>query len=145
MKVIAICFLTSAFVVAADDGEMTRKDLQKMQGDWAAVEMIREGNPLERDSAQAYFRTVENETYTMARYRKVVGKGAFKIDATKSPKWIDVTPAAPNAKSLKGIYEWDGDKLKIIFGAADGERPTNFKCPPGSPNSYTLWEREVRK
>ena len=142
MRFVAGWILAGAFFLVADDADPTKKDLQKMQGEWASVEMIREGNPLERDAAQAYFRTVEGETYTMARYRKVVGKGKFKIDATKSPRQIDATPAPPNTKTLKGIYEWDGDKLKIIFGPPDGERPTDFKSEPGSPNSYTLWERE---
>jgi uncharacterized protein (TIGR03067 family) len=144
MKLITVCTLLSACLLNPDDADSTRKDLQKMQGDWAAVEMVREGNPLERDSAQAYFRTVKGETYTMARYRKVLGKGTFKVDATKTPKWIDATPAMPNAKTLKGIYEWDGDRLKITFGAPGGDRPTDFNSPPDSPNSYTLWEREKK-
>ena len=145
MKVIACCAMIGAMLLNVDDADLNKKDLQKMQGDWAAVEMVREGNPLERDSAQAYFRTVEGTHYTMVRYRKVVGKGTFKLDATKSPRWIDATPDTPNAKALKGIYEWDGDNLKITFGAPDGERPKDFKSPPGSPNSYTLWEREKKQ
>ncbi|CAN5361370.1 hypothetical protein BH10PLA2_BH10PLA2_37080 [soil metagenome] len=144
MKLLTACLLAGSFFLIADDSDLTKKDLQKMQGEWAAVEVVREGNPLERDAAQAYFRTVKDETYIMARFRKVVGKGTFNIDATKSPRHIDATPAPPNTKTLKGIYEWDGDKLKIIFGPPDGERPTDFKTEPGSPNSYTLWERESR-
>jgi uncharacterized protein (TIGR03067 family) len=106
--------------------------------------MVRDGNPLERDSAQAYFRTVTGENYSISRYRKELGKGTLKIDATRSPRWIDATPSAPNARPLKGIYEWDGDKLKMIFAGPGAERPRNFKSLPGSGSSYTLWEPEKK-
>jgi uncharacterized protein (TIGR03067 family) len=147
VKLLGCSLLTVAIVLLADDSDANKKDLQKMQGDWGAVELARDGNRLEPVDAQAYFRTVEGGTYTMTRYRKALGKGTFKIDASKNPREID---AHTNAKGknvvVKGIYEWDGDKLRIMFGPADGARPTSFKLPPpGTPGSYTLWEREVKE
>jgi uncharacterized protein (TIGR03067 family) len=118
-----------------------------MQGDWAAVEVVRDGFPLAPDDAQAYFRTVAGDQYTMARYRKILGKGTIKVDASKTPKEIDAhTTAQGKTVVIKGIYEWDGDKLKIMFGPADGARPTSLKLPtPGTQGSYTVWEREAKK
>jgi uncharacterized protein (TIGR03067 family) len=144
MKLLACAFLVGFLTFLADDAGQNKKDLDKMQGEWASVEMIRDGISLERDSAQAYFRTVEGEKYTISRYRKVAGTGIFKLNAAKSPREIDATPQVPGAKTLKGIYEWDGDKLKMIFGPPGGDRPADFKCPPGAQQSYTLWEREKK-
>lgn len=146
MKLLGCLVLAGVLCCSADDADVNKKDLQKMQGDWAAVEFVREGHPLAPDDAQAYFRTVEGDHYTMSRYRKVQGKGTIKLDATKTPREIDATPTIPGKQVLvKGIYEWDGDKLKIMFGAPDGARPTSFKIPPpGTPGSFTVWEREKK-
>lgn len=146
MRLISCSLLVGALFLGADETDLNKKDLAKMQGDWAAVEMYRDGHPLTADNAQAYFRTVEGDTYTMSRYRKVAGKGTLKLDASKSPKEIDASPALPGKKVVvKGIYEWDGDKLKILFGSPDGERPTSLKVPsPGTPGSYTVWEKEKK-
>jgi uncharacterized protein (TIGR03067 family) len=144
VKLLGFSILAIAISLIGDDAELTKKDLQKMQGDWAAFEIIRDGNKLPTDDAQAYFRTVEGEAYSVSRYRKVMGTGTIKIDATKSPREINAQPSGAGAKLQKGIYEWDGDKLKINFGPPGGDRPTDFKSPPGSGRAYTVWEREKK-
>jgi uncharacterized protein (TIGR03067 family) len=144
VKLFACWILASAIISIADDSDLAKKDLQKMQGEWACLEMIRDGNPLTTDDAQSYFRSVTGDTYSIAKYRKVLGKGTIKIDAGKMPREIDAQPSVAGAKLQKGIYAWDGDKLKIIFGPAGGERPKDFKAPQGSGRSYTVWEREKR-
>ncbi len=144
MKLLGCWMLAGAICFVADDAELTKKDLQKMQGEWACSEMVRDGNKLEPDDAQAYFRSVQGESYTISKYRKVLGTGTIKIDAGKTPREIDAQPALQGAKLQKGIYEWDGDKLKIIFGPAGGDRPKDFKAAPGSQRAYTLWEREKK-
>ena len=142
MKLLLFSLLTGAIMLVADDAELTKKDLQRMQGDWAAVEISRDGFKLTPDDAQAYFRNVKGDAYTMSKYRKVVGTGTIKIDAGKAPREIDAQPAQAGAKLQKGIYEWDGEKLKIYFGAPGGDRPKDFKTQPGVPGSFTLWEKE---
>jgi uncharacterized protein (TIGR03067 family) len=144
VKLLLFSLLTGAIIFVADDAELTKKDVQKMQGDWAAVEISRDGNKLTPDDAQSYFRNVKGDVYTMSKYRKVVGTGTIKIDAGKSPREIDAQPAVAGAKLQKGIYEWDGEKLKIYFGAPGGDRPKNFKTEPGLPGSFTLWESEKK-
>jgi uncharacterized protein (TIGR03067 family) len=147
MKLLGGSLLAGLLLLVTEDAEANKKELAKMQGDWAAVEVVRDGHPLAPDDAQAYFRTVEGDTYTMARYRKVLGKGTIKLDATKAPREIDATTTVQGKQVLiKGIYEWNGDKLRIMFGPPDGARPTSFKLPPaGTPGSYTVWEREAKK
>jgi uncharacterized protein (TIGR03067 family) len=57
--------------------------------------------------------------------------GARKIDPTKNPKEITLTPDGSN-KSLLGIYKLEGDTLTLCFGE---KRPTDFKAKEGP----TLW------
>jgi uncharacterized protein (TIGR03067 family) len=47
----------------------------------------------------------------------------LKLDPAKSPKEIDIS-------SYKGIYEFDGDDLRIAYDTGDGTRPTTFDAKP---------------
>ena len=51
--------------------------------------------------------------------------GTFKLDATKTPKEIDLKMEEKNDKIDKAIYEINKDTLKIAIGVK--ERPKDFK------------------
>jgi uncharacterized protein (TIGR03067 family) len=125
------------------DGDATKKDLEKMQGDWAAASMVVDGTKLSDDEAQCLFRTVKGDHYTVYHFNKEIGKGALAIDATKKPKTIDATPAG-KAKPLRGIYELEGDRLKVCFAPPGKDRPTDFEAKEGSGHTLTVWEREKK-
>jgi uncharacterized protein (TIGR03067 family) len=133
---------------AADDpkDDATAKDLKAMQGDWQALSMVQDGLPIPEDDAQALFRTVKDDHYTVYRYRQAVGKGTFKVDATRTPRTIDFMPAAPAggvAKPILGIYEWDGkDRYRVCYTPPGQERPTDFTCKKDSNRTLAVWGRE---
>ena len=133
-------------VGAAPKDDASAMDLKKMQGDWVVISMIKDGTRIPDDDAQALFRTVKDDTYTVSRFSKVVGKGNFKIDATKKPKTIDSTPAGPADKApvIHGIYELKGDTLKTCNAPPGKERPTNFEAKEGSEHTMILWQREKK-
>jgi uncharacterized protein (TIGR03067 family) len=142
--------LTVAVLLAADQppADATKKDLEKLQGDWAAVSFVSNGFKLADDDAQAYFRTIKGNQYTVSRYDKVMGKGNFTLDATKKPKTIDIETYLPGGKKgppVLGIYEFDGEKWKLCHGRPGSERPTAFESKEGSGLSLTVWEREKKK
>jgi uncharacterized protein (TIGR03067 family) len=122
------------------------KDLKKMQGDWVVVSMEADGMRIPDDDAQALFRTVKGDKYTVSRYRKVAGKGTIKLDATKKPRAIDATPdgAAAKGRPILGIYEFDGEKLKLCFAPPGMDRPTEFRSKEGSGHTLTVWQPEKK-
>jgi len=64
-----------------------------------------------------------------------IDHGTYSIDATKSPKEMDIRPEiGPGAgKVVKAIYEFNGDKLRVCYALQDGtERPKEFKTAPDS-------------
>lgn len=121
-------------------------DLAKMQGDWMIASMTNNGLKLSDDEAQTLFRTVAGNRYTIFSFNKPVSRGTFKIDATKKPKTIDSTPASskPDSKPMLGIYEFNGDTLKICNAPPGMPRPTDFEAKAGSNQTRIIWQPEKK-
>jgi|SRR5438445_7952761 len=142
LPVLVLCLLA----VGADKDDANKKDLEKMQGDWAALSMVVDGEKLPDDEAQSLFRTIKDNQYTVSRFKKAIGKGSFKLDATKKPKTIDATPvvSGQEVKPMLGIYELDADKLRLCFARPGQPRPTDFSAKEDSGRTLTVWEREKK-
>ena len=135
--------VTGILIAAAPpEGDANQKDLEKMQGDWAAVSIVRDGTKLSDDEAQSLFRTVKGNEYTVFLFSKPVGKGTFTIDARKNPKQIDARPAG--AKPLLGIYTLEGERWKMCFAPPGKVRPADFSAKEGSEHTLIVWEREKK-
>lgn len=75
-------------------------------------------------------------------------KGTFKLDPTAKVKTIDLTmtePAAPGGKgqvqTVLGVYELDGDTLKLCFGEGPNQpRPEELK-PDGKRVAVVTFAR----
>jgi uncharacterized protein (TIGR03067 family) len=140
------CILVGALALLAAEGgdDASRKDLAAMQGDWQCLAMTVDGQVVPDDDAQGLFRTVKGDQYTVSRYDKAIGKGTIKLDATKSPKEVDATPAGPAGKAgpMKGIYEVGPDTLKLCFARPGKDRPKDFTSKAGAGHTLTVWTRE---
>jgi uncharacterized protein (TIGR03067 family) len=145
--ILTIAAATAIALAGEKKDDPNKLDREKMQGDWAAVIYVVDGQALADDDAQSFFRTVKGDRYTVFHFDKPLGKGTFKIDATKQPKTIDAWPAnAPDkSKPLLGIYEFAGEKYKVCFAAPGKPRPTEFSSKEGSGNTLTVWEREKKQ
>lgn len=71
-------------------------------------------------------------TITVREGDKTKDEGAtFKLDATKTPGHIDITPPSGD-KTVLGIYQTkatkEGLELTLAFAKNSGERPTDFKA-----------------
>jgi uncharacterized protein (TIGR03067 family) len=117
-------------------------DLKRMQGDWMVVSMTANGMKYPDEEAQSLFRTIEGNNYLVARYSKPVGKGTFKLDPAAMPKTIDSLPAADPSKPILGIYEFDGETLKICNAPPGKPRPGDFEAKAGSGHTVTEWQPE---
>lgn len=144
------CFvlLLAGIVAIADQpkNDAGKKDFEKMQGEWVMESMIFDGQPVPDDDAQSRFRSVKGDQYAVTRFDKPSGKGTFSIDATQKPKTIDLTPVTPKGKgpTIKGIYEFDGEKIRMCYGRPGTDRPKEFKSVEDSMISITVWEREKK-
>jgi uncharacterized protein (TIGR03067 family) len=140
------CIVLLLAADAAKEDEASKKDAEKMQGDWAAVSMIQDGTKYPDDDAQSFFRTVKGDEYTVFHFDQPLAKWKFRLDATKKPKTIDVLkPDDDKAPAVLGIYEFDGDKFKLCVAAPGKDRPTAFESKEGSGQTLSVWEREKKK
>lgn len=140
--------LSLAFVLAvggakaADD--VSRADLEKLQGEWVMVSAQRDGKEMPAEEAAKMLRVVKGDGYVLTRDDKVVAKGTIKLDASKTPRAIDVTRSEGDGagKSALGIYEVDGDMQKVCLAQPGKDRPTEFSAKEGSGHTLAVWKRK---
>ena len=77
--------------------------------------------------------------------RSIVEKQfSYRVDATKSPKHLDITPDKPNqGETTLGIYALTGDELKVClrYDRNQGGRPTEFSTKADSGLVLMVFKR----
>jgi uncharacterized protein (TIGR03067 family) len=129
-------------LVAADDAKKDDKDL--WQGTWVMLSGEANGETIAPEQAQLFKRVVKGDKLTITRDGEELYQGSFKLDPSKKPKSIDVTIETGDAKGMTmiGIYEFDGDTLKICMARLDSPRPTEFTGKAGSNQTFAKWKKE---
>lgn len=148
MSLVAL-FCVSGFAVAggsgllADDPADLEKELRKFQGAWTIESSVTGGMEIPRADLKGFLVIYEGEKHTVKNGDQVIQVGTQKIDPSKSPKTIDVTMlSGPNKGAVMlGIYEFDGDTLKVCFDSQGKKRPTEFKSMAGSQNFVNVHKR----
>jgi uncharacterized protein (TIGR03067 family) len=132
-------------LIAADDkkDDAAKKDVEKLQGEWAMSSHEYNGEKLADDQVKNYKRTVKDDHFAVDLADKTIVEGTFTLDASKKPRTIDITLESRDQKGKKmlGIYEIDGDTYKVCLAAPDIERPGEFVSKPDSSHALTTWKR----
>jgi uncharacterized protein (TIGR03067 family) len=107
-----------------------KKETEKLQGKWKIVKF--ETPPDKQRSAEVLANLhliFADGKLTTCIDDRLVEETSFKLDPTKNPKWFDTvsTTGSNKGKIAEGIYELDGDNLKICIGPPGQKRPTEFK------------------
>ena len=135
-------FFLGTFVHGA--GDATKEDLERLQGKWKFVERIIDGKKQTGKQLES--------TWTFDGNRVIYHVDAdllaiVTLNAKTNPKTFDFDHESKDPKRVqkgrKGIYEIDGDILKICV-VAEGktkERPTAFESKEGSGYALTILKR----
>lgn len=135
---------------AAD--EAVARDMKALQGEWEAVEAEFGGEPMDRIAVRKLNRLIRIKGNSFHEERlhngKAVGAdGKFEINPkTKAFDFVGKVTGTNDAFEYVGIYEFDGDKLKLCCRAnTDGNatRPKKFKSDSQKPNwsHYYVYKR----
>ena len=127
----------------ADEKADLEKEVRKFQGIWTFESSEAGGKKLPIDELKGLILTFEGAKHTVKKGDEVIQVGTQKLDPSKSPKTIDVTMVeGPNKGTVMlGIYEIDGDTLKVCFDPQGKKRPTEFKSAAGSENFVNVHKR----
>jgi uncharacterized protein (TIGR03067 family) len=128
----------------APSRQAARDDLKKLQGTWECVAMEREGDEVPAESFKGSKAVYEDDLVTLYRESEVFRRGLVTLDASKSPKRTNTWDlGGPYADStVPGIYELDGDTLKICFSRPGADRPTEFTTKKAPGFLYCVYKRK---
>ena len=135
---------------AADD-KVIEGDLKKMQGEWLATALDGGGQSAPKELIKGFRVTIKGDEMLILVKDHPDDKHAatIKLDATKTPKTIDVTPAGPEKdNTIHGIYAFENGTLKIYAPNKPGNestRPKEFKSPTEDDASLLVLERVKEK
>lgn len=130
-------------------GAAVKVELKAMAGTWRFVSAENNGaKAAEGDLEGDRWVRDAGGTWSLRRGDKTVLEWSVKaIDVTQTPKSIDIEVASGTHKGVvyKGIYELDGDTLRICFALPDrAARPTEFSAGTGSVCALSEFKREKK-
>jgi uncharacterized protein (TIGR03067 family) len=122
------------------------RELKAMAGSWRPISAENNGyKSSEGDLTGILWIRDADGKWTAQRSGKAVVEWAVKnIDPTQNPKTIDIEVTAGTYKGVVylGIYELDGDTLRICFALPDKpERPTEFLAAKGTVRALSEFKR----
>jgi uncharacterized protein (TIGR03067 family) len=132
--------------VAAGADEASDKDYKAFEGEWRFVSIQADGNDLPAETFKTSRLICKGRDFT-AINPDGTSRGTFSLDATKSPKTIEITVTEGPEKGEKfvGIYELKGDTYKLCGSFKSKERPRAFESKPGSGQVFEVLERHKEK
>ena len=115
-----------------------------LEGEWDLVSAVMDGKPMDDSMVKWVTRVTRGNQTTVYAGPQVMLKVEFTVDASTTPKAIDyVGLAGPNqGKVQHGIYEFEGDLLKMCVAAPGTARSTTFESMPGDGSTLTVWKRK---
>jgi uncharacterized protein (TIGR03067 family) len=111
-------------------------DLLGLQGKWTVDSFEYNGAPVEL--MKEAVREFNGDQYTLTPKSGEAISGVARIDSGKKPKEIDLEI---NERTLKGIYELDGDTLKMSYTLNGDERPKELVSKPDSGVVLVIHQR----
>ena len=131
-------------LITAGDPPMT--DLDRLQGTWILVAMEREGEPVPAEDLNKGNAVYEQNRITLREGERVRRRGIVTLDASRKPKAINTwdRDGPYEDQTVPGIYELDGDTLKLCFGRPGSERPKEFSTKAGPGVLFCIYKRKPR-
>ena len=126
--------------------EAEHRDEGRLQGYWGAVTYIENGQGQDQepiapeDSAIKFAFEQSKFTLLPSGWAGELPQGTFKLGSDDGTKTIDlIFRDKPDA--VLGIYEIEGDTLKLCYAPNGVQRPNEFKADAGSKRTTMILKR----
>jgi uncharacterized protein (TIGR03067 family) len=131
MRVRVLLALAAAWLVAAERADSVKEELKRLQGTWTPVSGSYSGKKLSAAAVQQEARLViQGGRFTLQKPKDEAWKGTVTVNPAKKPKTLDlkITEGEDKGETFEGIYELQGDTLKVCYNSVLGlgHRPTSF-------------------
>ncbi len=137
-RAMLVAFGVGLLVVAAGaEDKSAQGDKDKLQGTWALVSGEHDGQPIPAESAKTIKLVFAGDKVTL-HVNEQKNEGTFKLAPDKKPKEIDLDM---ESGAVKGIYQLDGDTLKIAHGKVGDPRPKELPKKEGSGLTFATLKR----
>lgn len=122
-------------------GGSAKSDLDLLQGDWALVEMVANGEKVSDDAVASIKLKIKGNQYFLETNEQP-SQGSFKITESGIPRTMDVT--TQGGEELPAIYEVSGDSFKACYAVNGAGRPAEFKSTAGSDHVLAIYKRKAQ-
>jgi uncharacterized protein (TIGR03067 family) len=125
--------------------ETLNKELQAFTGTWKLISREVNGKKArEQDIKGLLMSHNGTDKFSVRHADKMIAEATFKFDPTKKPRTIDMTftEGENQGKTVLGIYEIEGDTIRVCHASPGGERPTEFSTKAGSGHVHIVYQRE---
>jgi uncharacterized protein (TIGR03067 family) len=127
-------------LAGAGPDEKTKSDADVIQGTWEFVSAEEGGKVVPEDELKK-FEVVFAADKVKFPIKQEVKELGYKLDPAKKPKQIDI--AFSDSETAEGIYELDGDKLKLcLTKPGHGDRPAKFDATEGRETVLLVLKRK---
>jgi uncharacterized protein (TIGR03067 family) len=136
------CVMLTVLLGAGGAATDAKKDTAKFQGTWTVDTLTYDGKE-HKLKFNIVFKgndgTVKNNEKVQNEYAKI----KFKLDPSSKPRSMDITitDGSQTDSTMKGIYEWKDDELRICAKVFGTERPKEFDAPEGSSTVLLVLKR----
>ena len=133
----------TGMLVAADaKDDAAKKDRDRMQGTWTVASATHGGKQAPAERIKAMRLVIAGDKITV-KEGEVHEEATFTLAPDQKPPAIDVTPGRASRKTIRGIYQLEGDSLKVCW-VREGERPKEFASKDGSDAILLVLKREKK-
>ncbi len=132
---LAIALVGLATLVRPDATTGGEEKDATLDGMWSVISMTDREQDLPKSVTQGVRFVFSGNKLTMRVVDKVIAESEFAVDPTKQPPTIRMTYGD---KPTMGIYQLDGDDLKICLSGSVDVRPTKFASELDSANRMLI-------
>lgn len=121
-------------------GNSLKADQNAIQGEWRVI-LAEDSGRTESQEALRDIRLVITQDQLRMELAGAGNVSTYRLDPSTTPKAIDLTM---DGKTKPGIYDLQGDTLRICMSEHTDERPTAFDSQPNSVNDVVLTFKRVK-
>jgi uncharacterized protein (TIGR03067 family) len=118
----------------------------EFDGEWRVMRGEANGEELPAENITNLVLSIKGGRYTVMNGNETQDKGSFSADTSSKPLKLDIHPeSGPIAgRTLKAIYELNGDDFKVCYAIVATEHPKSF-ADKDEPGNLVMYYKRIKK